>query len=275
MSDPGVDGRFWLNVEGESFAGTGRIALLEGIEQTGSISAAARAMGMSYKAAWDAVDAMNNLSPEPLLTRRAGGPGGGGTALTDYGRRVIRHYRQVERLYRRFLRQLTESAGEIDDIHSVMRNLSMRTSARNHLVGTVSELREGAVNDEAVIDVGAGLSLRAAVTRQSSRELALARPGREVHVFIKAPFVMLADGDAGRHSAANRIAGTVRAVDEGAVQTEVRVEIGEGRTLTAMVSREAAAEDWLRPGAEVVALVSAAHIILAVSDGPPAREIDR
>jgi molybdate transport system regulatory protein len=153
----------------------------------------------------------------------------------------------------------------VDDVHSIIRNFTMRTSARNHLVGTVSELRAGAVNDEAVIDIGAGLLLRAALTRRSSAELGLDEPGREVHVFIKAPFVLLADLDAGRHSAANRIPGVVRAVDDGAVQSEVRVEIGEGRTLTAMVGRETAGENWLRPGCEVVALVAAAHVILAVN----------
>ena len=266
MRQAAVNGRFWLNIEGESFAGKGRITLLEQIQQTGSISAAARAMRMSYKAAWEAVDAMNNLAPEPLLTRRTGGAGGGGTALTAYGRRVIQHFRQVEQLYQDFLGQLAETAGGLDDIHFIMRNLSMRTSARNHLVGTVSELRRGAVNDEAVIDIGPDLSLRAAVTRESSGELGLDQPERQVHVLIKAPFVMLADRDSGRHSAANRIPGTVVAIDEGAVQSEVRVEIGEGRTLTAMVSRESALADWLQPSSEVVALISAAHVILAVRD---------
>jgi molybdate transport system regulatory protein len=266
MSEPRVDGRFWLDIEGKSFAGTGRIALLEQIEKTGSISGAARATGMSYKATWDAVDAMNNLAPVPILSRRAGGAGGGGTALTDYGRSVVHHFRRVERAYRHLLRQLSETAGDLDGFHSMLRKFSMRTSARNHLVGTISELREGTVNDEAVIDIGAGLSLRAAVTRKSSRELGLSRPRRQVHVLIKAPFLMLAEAGTGRHAGANRIPGVVRALDDGAVQTEVRIAIGEGRTLTAMVSREAAAESWLQPDSEVIALIAAAHVILAVND---------
>jgi molybdate transport system regulatory protein len=266
MNQAEVDGRFWLNIEGESFAGHGRITLLEQIQQTGSISAAARAMRMSYKAAWDAVDAMNNLAPEPLMTRRAGGAGGGGTALTDYGLRVVRHYRQAHRLHRRFLAELAASTPAPDDIHSLIRRFSMRTSARNHLLGTVAELREGAVNDEAVINIGEKQTIRASVTRRSSRELGLDRPGREVHVLIKAPFVVLCERSDARVSVANRIPGRVIAVDQGAVQSEVRVEISEGRTLTAMISRDSAAEEWLQPGNQVFALVSPAHVVLAVSE---------
>jgi molybdate transport system regulatory protein len=103
-----VDGRFWLNVEGKGFLGLGRIELLEQIEVTGSISAAARAMGMSYKAAWDSIDAMNNLADQPLLIRQVGGRHGGGTRLTEYGQRVINQYRAAECEYQRFMDRMRE-----------------------------------------------------------------------------------------------------------------------------------------------------------------------
>ena len=66
-----------------------RIRLLEAVEREGSINRAAKAVPLSYKAAWDAIDTMNNLAPEPLMVRVAGGRQGGGTQLTDYGRRRI------------------------------------------------------------------------------------------------------------------------------------------------------------------------------------------
>jgi len=108
-----VDGRFWLSIDGRSFAGRGRITLLEQIRETGSISAAARAMRMSYKAAWDAIEAMNNLAEQPLVVRQAGGPHGGGTALTPYGERLIEQFRQAESAHRRFLAELGESTGPL------------------------------------------------------------------------------------------------------------------------------------------------------------------
>ncbi|MEE4639578.1 MAG: TOBE domain-containing protein [Wenzhouxiangella sp.] len=266
MLEPEIDGRFWLNIDGHSFAGSGRINLLEQVQATGSISAAARAMGMSYKAAWDAIDAMNNLAEEPLLVRQAGGRHGGGTQLTAHGEQVIRQFRQVELAHQRFLQELARSAGELGDTWSLMRRLSMNTSARNQLLGSVRELRRGAVNDEVVIDITQDLQVKCSITRESSEALALQQTGRRVHVLIKAPFVMLAAPSSDAHySTSNRFPGVVKAVVKGAVQSEVQVDIGHNRTLTAMVACEIAEQPWLRVGEPVEALVNPAHIILATS----------
>ncbi|MBK1735023.1 hypothetical protein CKO15_06935 [Halorhodospira abdelmalekii] len=62
---PEIEGQFWFKLQGKPFLGGARIQLLEQVAATGSISAAARAIGMSYKAARDAIDAMNNLSDQP------------------------------------------------------------------------------------------------------------------------------------------------------------------------------------------------------------------
>ena len=78
-------GSVWMMVGGENFGGPGRIALLARIAECGSITQAAKAIKMSYKAAWDAIDSMNNLAGEPLVERVAGGKGGGGTRLTPRG----------------------------------------------------------------------------------------------------------------------------------------------------------------------------------------------
>ena len=76
--------------------GPGKAALLEGIARTGSISAAGRDMGMSYKRAWMLVEALNAMFRAPLVESARGGPGGGGAALTDTGREVLRLYREIE-----------------------------------------------------------------------------------------------------------------------------------------------------------------------------------
>ena len=94
------------------FLGDTRIRLLEAIEQHGSISQAAKAVPLSYKAAWDAVDAMNNLSEEPLVLRVAGGKHGGGTQLTDYGRKVVALYRALESEYQAALDRLAASMND-------------------------------------------------------------------------------------------------------------------------------------------------------------------
>ncbi|WP_439551943.1 winged helix-turn-helix domain-containing protein [Falsiroseomonas sp.] len=76
--------------------GPGKIALLEAIDGEGSISAAGRALGMSYRRAWDLVDATNRLVGTPVVTATPGGHRGGGAALTEAGRALVADYRAIE-----------------------------------------------------------------------------------------------------------------------------------------------------------------------------------
>ncbi|MDQ2067045.1 LysR family transcriptional regulator [Xinfangfangia sp. CPCC 101601] len=79
----------------EAMLGPGKAQLLEGIRDTGSIAAAGRVMGMSYKRAWSLVEEMNAAWALPLVISARGGPGGGGAQLTDAGAEVLRLYREV------------------------------------------------------------------------------------------------------------------------------------------------------------------------------------
>jgi len=76
--------------------GPGKIALLEAIRSTGSISAGARSLGMSYRRAWLLVEELNHALREPAVTAETGGRSGGGAALTPVGQRVINLYRAIE-----------------------------------------------------------------------------------------------------------------------------------------------------------------------------------
>ncbi len=77
--------------------GPGKIRLLELIEKTGSISAAGRALEMSYRQAWLLVDELNHMFAEPVIVAQTGGGGGGGTIVTGTGSDVVRLYRDMER----------------------------------------------------------------------------------------------------------------------------------------------------------------------------------
>ncbi|HUW29227.1 MAG TPA: LysR family transcriptional regulator [Sulfuriferula sp.] len=103
-----IRGRIWLTVAGKNMLGRGRVELLEKIGATGSISQAARAMKMSYKAAWDAVDAMGNALNAPLVSTSTGGKGGGGARLTPQALALIAAYRQLEQRHQDFLGQLEQ-----------------------------------------------------------------------------------------------------------------------------------------------------------------------
>jgi molybdate transport system regulatory protein len=76
--------------------GPGKVALLEAIAETGSISAAGRAMTMSYRRAWLLIDDLNHMFKMPLVEAQPGGAKGGGAELTPLGREVVAHYRAVE-----------------------------------------------------------------------------------------------------------------------------------------------------------------------------------
>lgn len=98
--------------------GPGKADLLELIAETGSISAAGRAMGMSYKRAWSLVEEMNSAFRAPLVSSSRGGAKGGGAALTPEGTQVLAHFRSLE--------QKMEQAGapEIAAITAMMLDIS-------------------------------------------------------------------------------------------------------------------------------------------------------
>ena len=91
---PSLSLRIQLDPEGR--IGPGKIALLEAIRSTGSISAAARSLGMSYRRAWLLVEEINSALREPAVTAEIGGRRGGGAAITDSGARIVDLYRAIE-----------------------------------------------------------------------------------------------------------------------------------------------------------------------------------
>lgn len=96
----GADAQFRLRIRSgvDIAVGPGKVDLLEAIAATGSITAAAKHLGMSYRRAWLLVDTMNRCFRGPVVAAEAGGARGGGTALTPLGADVVRRYRRAEAL---------------------------------------------------------------------------------------------------------------------------------------------------------------------------------
>jgi molybdate transport system regulatory protein len=246
-------------------AGEDRLRLLEAIDRMGSITAAGQAVGLSYRAAWDAVQALNNLFPKPLVVARAGGRSGGVAELTPEGVAALNTLRHVQAeialTLDRLERRLREETGSllIDPWRLVM-----RTSARNALRGVVSDVTHGAVDSEVTLRIHDDVSIVAIISKRSAEDLGLAR-GMEAIALIKASFVILAEGEGPyRTSARNALPGTVISVEEGAVNSEVVLELADGKTLTAIVTRLSAETLKLGVGARATALIKAPHVILAV-----------
>lgn len=263
-------GKLTVDTEFGTFLGDTRIRLLEAIAEHGSISQAAKAVPLSYKAAWDAVDAMNNLAETPLVERSVGGKHGGGTSLTEYGRRVIAMYRAVEQEYQEALDRLSSRLGDADrtsvrQFQSLLRRMSMRSSARNQFVGTVKALREGEVSFEVGIRLDDKTELVAVITRASAENLKLAI-GSEVHAMVKAPSVLLITDPDARTTADNHLWGTVSAIHEGPVSSEVTITLPSGRNVTSVVTHDSIGHLGLAPGVPACAAFQATSVILAVFD---------
>lgn len=88
--------RLRITADGDIAIGPGKIALLEAILAAGSISAGAKLLNMSYRRAWQLVDAMNTMMAQPVVETAVGGSSGGGTVVTETGHRVIALYRRIE-----------------------------------------------------------------------------------------------------------------------------------------------------------------------------------
>jgi molybdate transport system regulatory protein len=260
-----VQGGLWLDRKGKTLVGANRIELLEAIDRLGSITHAAKAVSLSYKAAWDSVEAMNNLAEHPLLIRVTGGPHGGGSHLTEHGRELVRLYRLLESGYRRLLIQMQAQVQDFPKLNELMRAITMRTSARNQYRGTVAAVRKGAVNSDVILDLGDGLTICANITNDAVEDLGLKR-GRDAMALVKSSFVLLSPDANIRISARNRLSGVIREIIAGAVNGEVKLQLPGNRSLTAIVTIDALHELNLAVGQACTALIKSSHVLIAVND---------
>ena len=260
-----LSGKVSLCKSDQVFLGEERIRLLEMIEEQGSITKAAKAVGISYKTAWDTMDAINNLSDKPLFVRMAGGKSGGGTRLTDEGREVIRKYRIVLEEHEKFLANISKKIGSASELYKFIKRISMKVSARNIFAGTVSGLTKGAINAEVTLALKGGDKLVSVITNESIENLGL-EVGAEAYAIIKASSVLIGkDLEGTRLSTSNILNGKIIKLITGAVNTEVMLELSGGNTISAIITNCSAESLGLREKDRVCAICKASDIILGVS----------
>lgn len=206
-----------------------RMALLAHIAEQGSITRAAKSAGLSYKAAWDAIDELNNLAEKPLVERSVGGRGGGGAKLSVEGDRVLRLYQRLQALQA----ELLNSAEESSDL-ALLSRLMLRTSARNQLHGRVERITRHGRNDVIDLQLAGELSVQAQITHDSSERLEL-EIGTDVFALIKAGWLEVLAPSAEVTTGHNCLTGTVEEIldaDDG--PSEVRIILPSGQTLCAL-----------------------------------------
>ena len=247
---------------GRLLIGRERIALLESVMEHKSITKAAEVMGFSYKTAWDAVNAINNLLPRPAFITRTGGSHGGGAEVTDEGRRLILAFRRLEEKLGSISAAIAEDGLE-NERDLLFLGIGLKLSVRNALFCKVVKITPAPVNIAVKLEVSPGILITTVVTNASVQELGLAL-GRCCVAMVNVSSVMLAqDGEMPRISARNKIAGKVLSRVDDETDSEVTLDIGDGKTLTAVLTREGA--DFARAvtGAPVLAIFKTSHVILA------------
>jgi len=263
----GFSGRLSIEADFGTSLGSVRVRLLEQIDRLGSINQAAKAVPLSYKAAWDAIDTMNNLAPQPLVLRVTGGRQGGGTCLTDYGRRVVAMFRALEAEYQVALERVAASldegsAKDVKEFQLLMRRMAMKTSARNQFSGPITGLRDGGVDFEVRLGLDSGTELVAVITHSSAENLGLAI-GKEVFAFVKSHSVLLSTDRDIRFTARNQLWGEVASIHESPVNDEVTLSLPSGRSVTAVITRESCHALGLAVGVPACAIFKSSSVILA------------
>ncbi|MGC9144386.1 TOBE domain-containing protein [Hydrogenobaculum sp.] len=258
-----IKGDIFINKDGEGFFGEGRYKLLKLIDKYGSISKAAKEMKMSYKAAWDHIQSINNLAEEPVVYTRTGGKDGGQTVLTPYGKRLLKHYEHIQEEYQKFLELLKEE--ELESLYFIKR-LDMKLSARNQLLGKVSSVERGQAVSEVVISIRNGATVKSVITTEAVDSLDL-KPGKDVVAIIKSSDVMLGVGEEVEKlplSVRNILKGTVKQVVESDVNSMVKVDIGAELTISSVITTESLKELGIKEGSSVYVIIKASNVMIYV-----------
>jgi molybdate transport system regulatory protein len=236
-----------------------RLDILRRLGEVGSISQAARSAGVSYKAAWQALETLSNLAGTPLLEKVVGGAGGGGARLTEAGQQVLEGAEKLAQARAAVLAALQKNASPANTLPN-LRGLGLRTSMRNNLPCTIHRLDKVGGTVRALLDLGDGQFIAARITQESAQLLGLA-PGMRVLALCKATGVKVGlklkaqDG-------LNRIDGKVTRVSRSLKGGEVSIQTRTGHQWVGF----APPQSGLQTGMSVSATVEESAVVIALPD---------
>lgn len=229
-----------------------RIDILRLVARSGSISQAGRDAGVSYKAAWQAIDTLTNLAGVPLVESAVGGAGGGGARITPAGEQLLAAADELAQARARVLARLQAGAAG-----PALAPLSIRTSMRNQLPCRVAGLDENGPLVRVRLSLPGGSPLASRITRESAQLLGL-REGLDVYALCKATAVKVRKGASA--AAGNRLAGRAVRVSRGESGDEVAAALDAGLQLVGF----APAGSGLRSGSRVTMAMDEAAVVIAL-----------
>lgn len=256
-----LSSKLTLEMSGEPFLLEKRIELLHAIEEYGSISKAAKAVPMSYKSAWEAVNTMNNLSSVAIVQRETGGKDGGGTTITEYGKKLLETYRVLKEEHTHFLKRLSQLTNIESGEFKTIGRLAMQISARNQIQGVVESIELGSVNAKVSLKLKSGHDLVSVITKEAVENLRL-KQGDSATAIFKSSTVMLAVPGEMQLSTRNSIAGRIDHITVGEVNAEVVVDIGHHDVVVAVITVDALKELKLEEGNSIISIIKSSDVML-------------
>lgn len=239
-----------------------RIDILRRIDEAGSISEAARRAGVSYKAAWQALETLSNLAGTPLVEKAVGGGGGGGAVLTASGRRVLMAASRLDQARAEVLAAL-QSASAADPGGAgplvSLAALALRTSMRNQMPCTVDAVETRRGFGRVALRLPGGERLHAQITLESVELLDL-QPGAALLLLCKATAVRVGTPAGSGPPAGNRLQGqALRVAEDRTVRHEVSLTLPDGLHWVGFADPGAV----IAPGQRVDAWVDETALVLA------------
>jgi molybdate transport system regulatory protein len=235
-----------------------RIDILRRIGAVGSISEAARAAGVSYKAAWHALDTLSNLAGTPLVNRVVGGAGGGGAVLTAAGERVLAAADQLSEARAAVIARL-EADSTAGSQQPRTAALTLQTSMRNQLPCTVKRLHSHGASVRVELALSDDVSLFARITRDSAQLLDL-HAGKPVLALCKATAVAIAGKLRAKHDW-NLLHGKVSRVSRVKAGGEIALRLSGDLHLVGFGQ----SGHGLKVGADAMASIAEPGVVIAVS----------
>jgi len=222
-------GKFWIDTEGSSSAGHGRIRLLKMVEETGSITKAAQSVGISYKTAWESINTLNSMFDTDLVERRSGGKGGGGTFLTAEGKALIKTYEHFSRIHELYL----EDIRSMNSIEAVIEN-----------------------TDKNYASACSGSDVFACKLIEED-----IKPGDSVRLYIKPSDIILVTSDQMTASANNLFRCTVRKISFSGNISAIELATENGTPLKVQITKKSVDKLNLDEGSLIFALFKTASVL--------------
>ena len=254
-----IGSSIWVDKNNQTFLGKGRIELLKLIDKTGSLSKAAKEMRMSYKAAWDSLNDMNNVSKITLVESISGGAGGGGSKLTPLAHLYIQLYEKIYDEQRAFFDKVEPYMDDYEMLTIFLKRDALRISARNQIKAEINSIKIDGLNVHIKLKID-DIYFYTTITTKSAKELNL-KKNMNVFIIIKSSSINILDNHNTKDIKENIFTSTIKDIEYAKSSSEYTAQISKNCILY-LSSKET--DKKLKKGDIVSISIKPEDIMLAV-----------